>query len=35
MQRLFLIRHGPTHAKGMIGWTDLPPIYLIRMRLRG
>ena len=23
MQRLFLIRHGPTHAKGMIGWTDL------------
>jgi broad specificity phosphatase PhoE len=24
MQRLFLVRHGPTHAKGMIGWTDLP-----------
>ncbi len=23
MQRLFLVRHGPTHAKGMIGWTDL------------
>ncbi len=23
-QRLFLVRHGPTHAKGMIGWTDLP-----------
>ena len=24
MTRLWLIRHGPTHAKGMIGWTDLP-----------
>ena len=24
MQRLFLVRHGPTHAKGMIGWTDIP-----------
>ena len=24
MQRFFLVRHGPTHAKGMIGWTDLP-----------
>ena len=24
VQRLFLVRHGPTHAKGMIGWTDLP-----------
>lgn len=24
MQRLFLVRHGPTHAKGMIGWSDLP-----------
>jgi len=24
MQRLFLVRHGPTHAKGMVGWTDLP-----------
>lgn len=24
LQRLFLVRHGPTHAKGMIGWTDLP-----------
>lgn len=23
-QRLFLVRHGPTHAKTMIGWTDLP-----------
>lgn len=23
-QRLFLMRHGPTHAKGMVGWTDLP-----------
>lgn len=24
MSRVFLVRHGPTHAKGMIGWTDLP-----------
>lgn len=24
MRRLFWVRHGPTHAKGMIGWTDLP-----------
>ncbi|MDF0595499.1 histidine phosphatase family protein [Psychromarinibacter halotolerans] len=24
MTRLWWIRHGPTHAKGMIGWTDLP-----------
>jgi broad specificity phosphatase PhoE len=22
--RLWLIRHGPTHARRMIGWTDLP-----------
>jgi broad specificity phosphatase PhoE len=22
--RLWLVRHGPTHAKSMIGWTDLP-----------
>ncbi|WP_293573658.1 histidine phosphatase family protein [Phaeobacter sp.] len=22
--RLFLIRHGPTHAKTMVGWSDLP-----------
>ncbi|MFO6464744.1 histidine phosphatase family protein [Jannaschia sp. KMU-145] len=22
--RLWLVRHGPTHAKRMIGWTDLP-----------
>ncbi|MWD29128.1 histidine phosphatase family protein [Aquicoccus sp. SCR17] len=21
---LFLVRHGPTHAHGMVGWTDLP-----------
>ena len=21
---LHLVRHGPTHAKGMVGWTDLP-----------
>jgi len=24
MTRLWLVRHGPTHAKSMIGWTDLP-----------
>lgn len=24
MTRLWLVRHGPTHAKAMIGWTDLP-----------
>ena len=24
MTRLWLVRHGPTHAKGMVGWTDLP-----------
>lgn len=24
MTRLWLIRHGPTHARGMIGWTDRP-----------
>ncbi len=24
MTRLWFVRHGPTHAKGMIGWTDLP-----------
>ncbi|MGR3805377.1 histidine phosphatase family protein [Marinibacterium profundimaris] len=24
MTRLFLVRHAPTHAKGMVGWTDLP-----------
>ncbi|HSF64987.1 MAG TPA: histidine phosphatase family protein [Paracoccaceae bacterium] len=24
MRRLLLVRHGPTHAKGMTGWTDLP-----------
>lgn len=24
MTRLFLIRHGPTHAKSMVGWSDLP-----------
>jgi broad specificity phosphatase PhoE len=22
--RLYLVRHGPTHAQGMVGWTDLP-----------
>lgn len=24
MRRLFWVRHGPTHAKGMVGWSDLP-----------
>lgn len=24
MKRIFLLRHGPTHAKAMTGWTDLP-----------
>lgn len=24
MSRVWLVRHGPTHAKGMVGWTDLP-----------
>ncbi|PCH66632.1 MAG: histidine phosphatase family protein [Rhodobacteraceae bacterium] len=24
MTRLFLVRHGPTHAKVMVGWSDLP-----------
>ena len=24
MSRLFWIRHGPTHAKGFVGWSDLP-----------
>lgn len=24
MTRLWLVRHGPTHARAMIGWTDLP-----------
>lgn len=24
MTRLHLIRHGPTHAKSMVGWSDLP-----------
>ena len=24
MTRFWLVRHGPTHARAMIGWTDLP-----------
>lgn len=24
MRRLWLVRHGPTHARGLVGWTDLP-----------
>jgi broad specificity phosphatase PhoE len=24
MSRMILIRHGPTHAKSMVGWSDLP-----------
>ncbi len=22
--RLFWVRHGPTHANGLVGWADLP-----------
>ena len=24
MTRFFWVRHGPTHAKTMVGWSDLP-----------
>ena len=24
MRQLHLVRHGPTHARAMVGWTDLP-----------
>lgn len=24
MTRLHMVRHGPTHARGMVGWSDLP-----------
>lgn len=24
MTRLFLVRHGPTHVRAMVGWSDLP-----------
>lgn len=24
MSRVFLVRHGPTHVKNLIGWTDIP-----------
>lgn len=24
MSRVFWVRHGPTHAKNMVGWSDLP-----------
>lgn len=24
ISRLYLVRHGPTHAKSMVGWSDLP-----------
>lgn len=24
MTRVFMVRHGPTHARGMVGWSDLP-----------
>lgn len=24
MTRFWWVRHGPTHARGMVGWTDLP-----------
>lgn len=24
MSRLWMVRHGPTHAKAMVGWSDIP-----------
>ncbi|PJE31878.1 Broad specificity phosphatase PhoE [Pseudooceanicola antarcticus] len=33
MSRLFLVRHGPTHAKALIGWTDLPADLSDRARI--
>lgn len=24
MSRFFWVRHGPTHARGMVGWSDIP-----------
>ena len=24
MSRLYMVRHGPTHAKAMVGWSDIP-----------
>lgn len=24
MKRLWMVRHGPTHARSMVGWSDLP-----------
>lgn len=24
MKRVFMVRHGPTHAKSMVGWSDIP-----------
>ena len=34
MTRFWLVRHGPTHAKAMIGWTDLPADLSDRAALR-
>ncbi len=34
MSRLFLIRHGPTHAKAMVGWSDVPADLTDEARLR-
>lgn len=35
MSRFFWVRHGPTHAKGMVGWTDIPADLGDLARLRG
>ncbi|WP_372884637.1 histidine phosphatase family protein [Shimia sp.] len=34
MSRLYLVRHGPTHAKTMVGWSDLPADLSDRAALR-
>ena len=33
MSRIFWVRHGPTHAKSMVGWSDLPADLSDRDRL--
>ena len=35
MTRFWLVRHGPTHAKTMVGWTDLPADLSARLRPHG
>ena len=34
MSRVFWVRHGPTHARGMVGWSDLPADLSDTARLR-